>query len=281
MNQSNHLPRRPNALINISRDKDLPSALPAHKPGHLLELPRLTLPLDLRGLHRWLVLVQPTGIFPPSQDQFRIRLLRPHNLFLHIQVDRRLDRAHEARPHVNALGPETQCRSEALPVREAAARDERHVQALACSAQQNEIRDVALAHVSRALEAVDAEEVDAELDGRLCMADGGAFVEDGAVCGLELLDDGAGRVAGRFDDRDAFVYDGLGVAVVVWRDERGEEGQIYAKGIGGHGPAATDLGTEGIGCGLREGCELLEGREALVECEGVVRDRKREGNSGL
>lgn len=75
-----------------------------------------------------------------------------------------------------------------------------------------------------ALEAVDGEEVDAELDGALGVPDRGAFVQDGAVGGFELGDDGAGTVAGCFDDSDAAFYDGEGVGVVVWRDEGGEEG---------------------------------------------------------
>lgn len=116
-----------------------------------------------------------------------------------------------------------------------------------------------------ALEAVDGEEVDAVLDGAPGVSDRGAFVQDGAAGGFELGDDGAGAVAGRFDDADAAVDDGLGVGVVVGRDEGGEEGQVHAEGVGGHGFAALDLGAEVGGGGLGEGCELEGGEGLLVE----------------
>lgn len=101
-----------------------------------------------------------------------------------------------------------------------------------------------------ALEAVDGEEVDAEVDGALGVPDRGAFVQDGAVCGFELGDEGAGAVAGCFDDRDAAFDDGEGVGVVVGGVEGGEEGEVYAEGVGGHGFAAGDFVAEVGGGGL-------------------------------
>lgn len=103
----------------------------------------------------------------------------------------------------------------------------------------------------RALEAVDAQEVHPELDGRLRVPDRRAFVQHDAAGGFELRDDGAGGVARRFDDAHAFVDDGLGVGVVVGRDERGEEGQVYGEGVRGEVAAAPDFGAEGGGGGLR------------------------------
>ena len=67
--------------------------------------------------------------------------------------------------------------------------------------------------VTCALEAVDAEEVDAELDRAGRVPDRRAFVQDRAPGRFELLDDGARAVAGRFDDADAAVDDGLRVAL--------------------------------------------------------------------
>lgn len=101
-----------------------------------------------------------------------------------------------------------------------------------------------------ALEAVDGEEVDAEFDRALRVPDCGALVQDGAAGGLELPDHGARAVAGRFDDPDARVDDGLRVAVVVRGHEGGEEGQVHAEGVGGHGSAAPDLLAKGVGGGL-------------------------------
>ena len=58
------------------------------------------------------------------------------------------------------------------------------------------------------------------------MSDCGAFVEDlnRGVGGFEFLDDGGWVIAGCFDDFDVRVEDYLGVGVVVWWVERGEEG---------------------------------------------------------
>ena len=62
--------------------------------------------------------------------------------------------------------------------------------------------------------------------------------------------DGAGTVAGCFDNSDARVYDCACVGGVVGGDEGGEEGQVHAEGVRGHGFAASDFGNEGGGGGL-------------------------------
>ena len=116
-----------------------------------------------------------------------------------------------------------------------------------------------------ALEAVDGEEVDAELGGAAGVPDRGAFVQDGAAGGFELVDHGAGAVAGGFDDADAGVDDSAGVGVVVGGVEGGEEGEVHAEGVGGEGFAAVDLSGEGGGGGLGESGELGRGGSA----EGV------------
>ncbi len=92
--------------------------------------------------------------------------------------------------------------------------------------------------MARALEAVDGEEVDAEVGRADGVPDRGAFVQDDAAGGFELPDHGARAVAGRFDDADPRVDDGEGVGVVVGGDEGGEEGQVHAEGVRGHGFAA-------------------------------------------
>ena len=141
-------------------------------------------------------------------------------------MDRRLDRAHEAGTHIDALGPKRQRGREPLTVGEAAARDEGHAadEALPGAGQQDEVRDVRLADVAGALEAVDGEEVDAELRGAQRVPDRGAFVQDHAAGGLQLPDHGARTVAGGFHDADPGVDDGLRVGVVVWGLKGREEG---------------------------------------------------------
>ena len=203
-------------MIRVAIDKDLATALPTHVRSHLFEFARLARSLDFDRFPRDLVPEQARRVLPPPQHEFRIRLLRRDNRVFDLRVDRRLNRAHEPRAHVDPLRAQAQRRRQPLPVREAARGDERHRERLARSAQQDEVRDVGFADVARALEAVDGEEVDAEVDGGLRVSDGGAFVQDGAVGGFELLNDWAGAVAGSFDDRDPF-YRFLRVSIAVIR----------------------------------------------------------------
>lgn len=117
------------------------------------------------------------------------------------------------------------------------------------------------------LEAVDAEEVDAELDGALCVSNSGCARCHGvSVCRtyervfltkegrlltalmqydtpglLELPDDWPRAVAGRLDDVDALVDDGLGVSTVVGRVEGRQEGDVDSEGVLGQFPALLDL----------------------------------------
>lgn len=80
-------------------------------------------------------------------------------------------------------------------------------------------------------------------------------MQDGEAGRLELLDDGAGGVAGRFNDADALVNDGLGVGAIVGRDEGGEQGDVDSKGSVGEGAAAADLVAQGGGRGEDEGSD--------------------------
>ena len=96
--------------------------------------------------------------------------LRIHNRLLDGIVDRRLDRTHKPRAHINALGAQRQRRREPLPVREAPRSNKRHTQTLPRPAQQDEIRDIVLANMSRTLKTIDRQKIYAELDGALRVA---------------------------------------------------------------------------------------------------------------
>lgn len=110
------------------------------------------------------------------------------------------------------------------------------------SRQENEVGDVALAHVARALEAVNAQEIDAQLHGRRCVPDRRALVDHDAARGLEAPDDGARAVARRLDDADPGVDDGRRVGVVIGWVERREQRDVHAEGVWGQGAAFRDLG---------------------------------------
>lgn len=85
------------------------------------------------------------------------------------------------------------------------------------------------------------------------MPDAGALVQDDAVGGFQLLDHGAGAVARGLDDVDPFFDYHAGVGAVVWGNESGEEGQVHAEGVLGHGAAAADLFSQVFGGGLGQG----------------------------
>lgn len=237
----------------VSIDKHLLAPLAAHIRRHLCKLARLALLLNLEGIQRHLVLEQPRRVGPPPQQQRRVRLLRLDNRLLDVLVNGRLDGAHEARAHVDAACAEHQRRRQALTVCEAARRDKGRIERLPRAAQQDEVCNVALADVARTLEAVDAEEINTQFDGALGVADGGALVQDDDAGGLELADDGAGRVTGGLDDLDALVDDGLRVGRVVGRQHGGQQRQVDGEGVLGQGAAALDLGAEGLGGGEDEG----------------------------
>jgi hypothetical protein len=103
---------------------------------------------------------------------------------------------------------------------------------------------------------VDGEEVDAELDGGLRVPDRRALVQDGGAGGFQLLDHWAGRVAGGFDDGDFLLDDDARVGGVVRGHHGGEEGEVDAEGVFGHGAAAADFFAQVLRGGLGEGCEL-------------------------
>lgn len=191
MNQPNNLSSRPNTILRIAIHKHLSAALPADIRGNLGKLARGALALDLERLLSNLVLEQARGIAPAPQHKRRIRLLRADNRLLDILVQRRLDSRHEARAHVHAARAEAQRRREPVAICKAARGNKGDLERLARLAEEDEIGNVALADVAGALEAVDAQKVDAQLDGALRVADRGALVQDCDVGLFQLCDDGA------------------------------------------------------------------------------------------
>jgi len=171
-------------------------------------------------------------------------------------VDRRLNRTHKPRTHINALRTQRQRRCEALPVRETPRRNKRHTQTLPRPAQQDEIGDIMLPNVARTLETVNRQEIHAELNSALRVADRGALVQHDAVVLLDVFDDGTRRVAGCLDDADAFFDGNAGIGTVVGRVHGGQEGDVDAEGLGGLGLGFADFFAQVFGRGLREGCEL-------------------------
>lgn len=107
-----------------------------------------------------------------------------------------------------------------------------------------------LADVSRTFKPINGQKVDAELNSRLRVSDRGAFVQHDTVVFFDVLDDGAGGVAGRLDDADAFFDGDAGVGTVVGGVHGGEEGDVDAKGVRGHVLGLADFFAKVFGCRL-------------------------------
>lgn len=129
-------------VVRITINEDLPAPLPADIGRDLCKLPGLALPLDLERLLCDLVLIQAGSVGPPAQHEGRVRLVGLDDLLLDVLVDGRLDRAHEARAHVDAARAEAERGREALAVGETSRGDEGHLEGLPGAAEQDEVRDV-------------------------------------------------------------------------------------------------------------------------------------------
>lgn len=260
MNQADDLPSRPHPLLHIPTLKHPPAPDPTDQFPHILKhhiLPLL--PLNPHRLLRHLIPIQPRRIPKTPQHQLRIPLASLHNRPLDIEMNRRFDRTHEPGPHIDAFGAQRQRSRQAVAIREAATRHEGGItKDLAGAAQQNKIGDVGLADMAGALEAIDAQEIDAEADGRFRVPDRGALVDDDAAGLLEQPDHGARRVARRFHDPDPAVDDGLRVGEVVGRVERGQEREVDAERVRGQDAGAGDFGGQVRGGRLGQGGEDAE-----------------------
>lgn len=258
MNQAHDLAGSPDAKLRVTVDEDLLTTLTRDEGRNLAELAGSALLLDLEGVSGDLVLEETGGVLPAAQQQRCVVLIRLNNLLLDVLVDGRLDSAHEARAHVDTASAKRQSSSKALSVSKAARGNEGDLEGLAGAAKENKVGDVAFADVAGALEAVNGEEVDAELDGAQGVADGGALVQDNDAGLLELRDDGARRVTGRLDNLDALVDDGLRVGGVVGGHHGGQQRHVDGKGLLGEGSASADFVAQRSGRGEDEGCDDAE-----------------------
>jgi hypothetical protein len=231
------------AIFLVAVDKDLSSSLSRHVRRDLFEFARRALTLDLQRIRSDLVLKHTARVRPPAQHKLGIRLLRLNNSFLDVIVNRRLNSAHEARAHVDSLSTQAQSSSETLAISEPAAGDERHRHSLASAREENEVRNIALANVAGAFEAVDREEIHTKLHSAQRMPNRRALVQNHTrrVSLFQLLDDRARAVASSFDNADALVQDDLGVRGVVRGHHGGEQGEIDTERVFGHLLAAADF----------------------------------------
>ena len=102
-------------------------------------------------------------------------------------------------------------------------------------------RNVILARVTRAFEAIDRDRIDAHAFGRLCVAHGRAFVNDLDAMSLEMVDVLLRLVARRLHDLDAAIDNGLPVFGVRRRRDRRKDGEVHAEGAIGQASRAGDL----------------------------------------
>ena len=161
----------------------------------------------------------------------RIGLVGVDDGLFDVLVDGRFGRAHESGSHVYAFGAEGEGGGKTVAVSETAGGDEGDGEGLAGSGEEDEVGDVGFADVAGTFEAVDREEVNAEFDGGLRVADRRAFVEDDDVGGFEHFDDRARGVAGCFHSTDAFFDADFGVRGVVGWSYGGEERDVDTEGL--------------------------------------------------
>lgn len=106
-----------------------------------------------------------------------------------------------------------------------------------------------------AFEAVNGQEIHTELDGALCVADGGTLVENNGASRLQLGNDWAGAVPSGFDDLHPLVDDDLSVSVVVWGHQGRQQRYVDAEGVFRHLPTPPNFRSQVLGRRLRESCE--------------------------
>lgn len=247
-------------MIWIAVEEDLSSSLARHIRRDLLKLARRALPLDLDRILRDLVLEQPTRILPPPQHKLRIRLLSLDNALLDIIMNRRLNRAHKPRAHIDPLSAQTQRSSKSLPVRKPTRSNKRHRHRLPRAGKQDEVRNIALAHMTGTFKPINAQKVHTQLHRTQSMPNRRTLVQNHTrrVRLLQHLDHRARTIARRLHNPDAFLNHHAGVGAVVWRHHGGQESDVDAEGEFGHGSRAADFFAQVFGRGLREGCEDAE-----------------------
>jgi hypothetical protein len=171
---------------------------------------------------------------------------------LHVVVHRRFLGRDEARAHVHALGAQRERRDERAAVGHTARGDERDIELLRGARQQDEVRDIVLAGMTAALEAIHADGVAADLLGLERVPHRCALVNDLDAMLLERGQILLGIVAGRLDDLHAAFDDRADVAWIIrWCDRR-QERQVHAERLVRHRAAACDLLREQLGRPLGE-----------------------------
>ena len=129
--------------------------------------------------------------------------------------------------------------------------------------------------MARAFKAIDRDRVDAHALRRQRVAHAGAFVHDHDAVLLEFVDVFLGLVAGRLDDLDTALDDGLAIFRVRRRLDRGKDGEIDAERLVGEAAAARDLfcqvlrrrlrqrGDEAERAGVGNGCDQFRASHPL------------------
>jgi hypothetical protein len=110
-----------------------------------------------------------------------------------------------------------------------------------------------------ALEAVDADGVDAHPLGRQGVADGGALVDHLDAVGLELIDVLLRLITRGLDDLDPGLDDRGAVLGIGRRLDGRQDGQVHAKRLVGELAGAGDLLGQGLGRRLGQGGEKAQG----------------------
>ena len=188
-----------------------------------------------------LVLQDALGIAQRAHDQHGVEFGRLDQGLLYIVVDWRFLRGDEAGTHVHAGGPHRQRRDKAPRVGHAARRHERNLQFVRRTGQQDHVRDVVLAGMAAAFEAIDADSVAADLLGLERVPHRGAFVDHLDASGFQRRHILLGAAAGGLHRLDAAFLDSSDIFRIWRRGEARQESKVHTERLVRHVAAARDL----------------------------------------
>jgi len=153
-----HHARRPDAVVLVALLEHHASARAGDEMRNVVDRCAAFL-LDRHDLLTDRVLGDARRIVQRAEDEVGRALVVGDDLFLHLLMDRALDRAHEARAHVDAVRAERQRRHQPARIAEAARGDHRDLDLIGRNRNEDQPWDVVLARMPGALEAVDRDRI--------------------------------------------------------------------------------------------------------------------------
>src|SRR5690606_32992916 len=161
VDQAHHLPAPHQAVIDGAAFQRVATARSLDQMVDVLELATARAVLDGDHFVGYNVFQHTTAVVQRAKNNIGVALGFADHHLLDVVVYRRLDGGAEARAHVDALGAQCQRRRQTTPIADAARSNHRNFQLFRRSGNQHQPADIVLARVAGALEAIDADDIDA------------------------------------------------------------------------------------------------------------------------